>query len=351
MGWSRVLPRQQTNVMSLSSQILFTLLYADIFQYPYTFDELIGWMPKNRWDRNAVQKQIRYLLRIKSISYKTPFYTLYGHTGNIATRVNRERIARDKWKKARRAANILRLIPTILFVGVTGGLSMQNADEGDDVDFFICAKKGTLWITRFFSTLLLEICGIRRHPESKVVKDAICLNMFVTENALAVLQSQRDMYIAHEVLQMKPLWEREHAYRTFLLKNRWVSSIFPYKWKEVLRNILRHPESRNNVRGKLSEGPYFDNRSVSFDSSAFGFRMIVSLIYNFQLCCVHFLRLLEKPAKHIQLWYMKRRRTSEVVSDTIIRFHPHDARNWIPTFLWSKSKKMHLPLDKNFFHP
>jgi D-beta-D-heptose 7-phosphate kinase/D-beta-D-heptose 1-phosphate adenosyltransferase len=305
--------------MNLSSTILFTLVYADIFQYPYTFDELVGWIPHNSWKKSAIRKQVAYLVKKKVISEKSPFITLYGHTKNIQVRLNREEYAIAKQKKVRRAAGILRLIPSILFVGVTGGLSIKNADEDDDIDLYICTKNGTLWITRFISTMLLEMFGMRRHPETRNVKDTICLNMFVTEDALAVPPDQRDLYTAHEVLQMNPLWERGGAYSLFLKKNSWVSEIFSEKWKEVIR---KHKGKRSHYHHTV-----------------------------FALSVIMLLKILEKSAKYLQLWYMNKRRTSEVVSDTIIRFHPHDARLWIHKELQTKLRRYHLPLDKNFFHP
>jgi hypothetical protein len=303
--------------MNLSSSILFTLVYADIFQYAYTFDELAGWIPNNKWNRKAIEKQLQFLRRKKIISWKAPFFLLYGHTKNIQIRLNREQHAISKWKKARRAVCILRAIPTIMFIGVTGGLSVQNADESDDIDLYICAKNGTLWITRFFSTVLLEMFSIRRRPETRDVKDTICLNMFVTEDALAVPHQERDLYTAHEVLQMDPLWDRGGAYSIFLRKNSWVSEIFSEKWKDVMQ---KHKRKRSRHQHGI-----------------------------FMVYVVRLLKILEKPAKYLQLWYMNKRRTSEVVSDTVLRFHPHDARLWIHTRLQSKLRRYHLPLDKNFF--
>jgi len=303
--------------MSLSSSIFFTLAYADIFQYPYTSDELEGWIPKNIWGKKAIWEQIQSLRRKKIIAFHAPFFVLYGHTKNIQIRLNREQKAVSKREKAHNAARILRAIPTIMFVGITGGLSIQNADEEDDIDFYICTKKGTLWITRFFSTLLMELFGIRRRPGMRNVKNTICLNMFVSDDALAVPHNQRDIYTAHEVLQMEPVWDRKGIYVSFLKKNRWVSSVFFGKWKDAVQRYQKthvHPHE-----------------------------------HLFTQVVVKFFKILEKPAKGIQLWYMQKRRTSEVVSDTIIRFHPHDARFRIRRLLRFRLKRYHLPLDKNFF--
>jgi hypothetical protein len=305
--------------MSISSSLLFALIYADIFQYPYTYDELVGWMPNNIWHKNDIKKIIRQLLKIKKIFYSEPFFTVYGHKKNITTRVRRERYALDKWMKAEHAANMLRFIPTIMFVGVTGSLAIRNADRQDDIDLFICTKNKSLWITRFLAITLLELYGIRRRPEEHQVKDAICLNMFVTEDALSIPPKERDIYVAHEVLQMQVVWERKGTYGSFLHKNRWVRNFFKHTWMIV---VQKHKKMQPRITYHEA------NKFV-----------------------IHFITLFEKSAKRIQLWYMKKRRTTEVVSDTIVRFHPHDARKWIYVSLQKKLNQYDLPLDKIFFHP
>jgi len=303
--------------MNLSSSIFFTLSYGDIFQYPYTEDELFAWLPESTWTKKAIQKQLRYLQKRKKISYAAPFYCIRGHTKHIKTRLQREHGALGKWEKAVFAASLLRFVTTITLIGITGGLSSLNADKDDDIDFYIGTKPGTLWISRLLATLLMEAAGIRRRPEDKEVKDAICLNMLVSEDVFTVSKGERDMFTAHEVLQMQPLWERGNAYADFLKKNRWVSSVFPNKWKEVMRQLKRK-------------------------------KKMVPRYGQFQFV-THLLRFLEKPSNTIQLWYMKKRRTSEVISDTVIRFHPHDARLRIQTLLRLNLKRYHLPLDKIFF--
>lgn len=38
---------------------------------------------------------------------------------------------------------------------------------------------------------------------------------------------------------------------------------------------------------------------------------------------------MEKFFRNLQLWYMRKRRTTEVITGAIIRFHPHDARKQV----------------------
>ena len=104
----------------------------------------------------------------------------------MRTFMKRKESSKRKWNIARSVANKLRIIPTIYLVGVTGGLSVHNASQGDDIDlFFICAR-GTVWISRALVIVLLFFFSKRRIPGSRDVEDAICPNMFLGDDALAV---------------------------------------------------------------------------------------------------------------------------------------------------------------------
>ena len=59
--------------------------------------------------------------------------------------------------------------------------------------------------------------------------------------------------------------------------------------------------------------------------------------------------LLEPLARTAQLWYMRNRRTTEVVSNTLIRFHPVDAREWIYRELQIRLRSKDIPLDNIFY--
>jgi len=190
---------------------LVTVAYADIFDYPLTHKELVRWMISSG---------------ISPKEHKE-YYYLPGRSSLVAVRQERARWQQEKWNIARRAAGILSHIPTIQLVGVTGGLAMNNAKKDDDIDLFIITQRGYLWTTRLLTTILLF--GMRRKRNHIRVKNKICLNMFMMEDAL-VLQEQ-DLFTAHEVLQMEPVFDRGHIYKRFLQANKWVKSYLPNAWR------------------------------------------------------------------------------------------------------------------------
>lgn len=217
-----------------------------------------------------------------------------------------------KWKIAERAGRWLSLIPTIHMVGVTGGLAMNNAGVEDDIDLFFIVAGGTLWVTRMLATILMDILGLRRHPEDRRVADKVCLNMFMTERATALPTSDRDCFTAHEVLQMVPIWEQPGTYKRFLFTNRWAQRYLPNAWKEKNQTIV--------------------------PKTYISFPLVI-------LC----MRVFEWSSRYLQLWYMARHRTREVITDTTLRFHPRDARVWVKRKLAARLKKHHIPLDKVFY--
>lgn len=275
--------------MNISSKRLqlATILYADIFDWPLTQQELARW---------CIGIRPKTLLATK---------------GKTASRRKRELWARLKWKKAKRVARVLLMIPTLTLVGVTGGLSRSNVKRNDDIDFFCITKKGTIWISRLLATFVTELLGVRRRPQDTNVANKICLNMFMSEDSLSI--KEKDLFSAYEVLQMVPLWERDRAYQKFLQANGWAKKFLPNAWRE-----------RN-----------YELRIMNYDKN--------------RIFPLFIIRFFEPLARALQLWYMRNRRTTEVIAHGVLRFHPHDARVWVKRAFSRRLSKYNLPLDKIFY--
>lgn len=308
----------------LKEAIVRTLCYADVFDYPLTSREIYKFLITSRvFDFSCVQKQLREMSADGAPlgwDKKTGFYFLIGREVVLKTRLANEKSSGNKLKIAQKIGRFLRIIPSVKLVGVTGKLAMENANEKDDIDFLIITAPGVLWLTRFFVTALVELSGRRRRPEEKDIQDKICLNMFLSEDLLAVPKKERDLYTAHEVVQMKPLWDRDRTYEKFLKANQWVRDYLPNATPKEISNSL--PAARPDTIGSR-QGKY----QISDRKKLFTF---------------------ERLAKRLQLWYMRNRRTTEVATDTYIRFHPKSARDWIlPAYQKRLAKLAKIsPLDK-----
>jgi hypothetical protein len=108
----------------------------------------------------------------------------------------------------------------VRLVGITGKSAVEGVRENDDIDLFIVAQKNLIWTTRFLVVLLAKLFGV--HGGS-----GVCLNLFFDEQNLAIPEKKQNEYIAHELLQMKPIVDKGSIYSALLEANTWILSYFP----------------------------------------------------------------------------------------------------------------------------
>ncbi len=216
--------------MEIKSAAFAALSYFDLFSYPLFEEEVWYWLPI-KTERREAKKALEELKKEGKIVTKDGFYFL-PQNKKIEERKKQESYAKEKIKKAKKAAQILGFLPGVLLVGLTGNLAMKAANKEDDIDFLIITRSGWLWRSRFWAVILLELFGWRRRPNQKKVRDKICLNLFLDENHLALGEERQDLYTAHEILQMRPLVNKAGTYQRFLAANFWAASFLPQAFKE-----------------------------------------------------------------------------------------------------------------------
>src|SRR3989338_8633583 len=70
--------------------------------------------------------------------------------------------------------------PCFLAYGSFSGV--PKVDDDSDIDLFIVARAGRLFIVRSFSILILHVLGVRLH--GKKIKGRFCLSFFIDDTAL-----------------------------------------------------------------------------------------------------------------------------------------------------------------------
>ncbi len=295
--------------MTISDRILQSVLYADIFKHPMTEREVWRWIPTDTpVSKKAFSAALQKLVFQNRVRVITPFVVIPKHKTYLGIHAGRLMAGQKKWKLAYKTAKLLRSIPTIVFVGITGSLAVNNADENDDIDICVVAAKKTVWITRLLTTLIVEVFFRRRHPDTVQVRDTICLNMFLSEDALAMDQQHRDVYIAHELLQMVPVWERRSITKKLLRVNVWARRYYYHAYEEKKKSVVC----------RLSQHTQAEKLWGIF----------------------------ERPVRWLQLLYMRSKRTTEILQADQIQFHPSDLRHSIIATYQSACKSYKIPLDK-----
>lgn len=286
--------------------VLKTIIYSDIFGFPLSKEELWQFLISSKKVERQNFENALTTLRTK-ISSKNGLYCLLGNENNITTRLKNAAEVPKKMRLAKYAAYILSHIPTILFIGLSGGAAMGDVDAEDDIDVFIITKRGKLFSTRFLILILLELLGLRRsrtdyHPANK-----ICVNLLIDETNLSWPEKKHDLYVAREIVQMKPMFDRNGTYKKFMVSNQWVKDFFP--------NVHLYPV----VMVKTSH--YFINRLVTWLFTCWP---------------------IEYFMRYFQTVSIKRNQTREVISHQFLAFHPRDYREKILRMYEKKLKQVRV---------
>ncbi|MBW7960213.1 hypothetical protein B6D29_00625 [Microgenomates bacterium UTCPR1] len=304
----------------MEKQLASVFDYFAIFDYFPSFEEVYTFFPKK------ISKK-----RLKTV-YEAKKYTVGEYSKNkLKIQNSKFKISKEKLSNWRFRAyvKLVSLFPQIKLVGLSGSVAMMNARESDDIDLFIITAKNRLFTARFIALIFAQLLGLRRqrqtekldivlsnHLTSKNVrtiaskktssfltnhqaliadhstkdktKDKVCLNLFFDGGNLRIPKSKQTLFVGHEVLQMKPLVSKDFTYEKFLSANRWVYSFFP------------------NAKGSSK----IKIRKLRQSNDCAILKRVFDLV--------------EAVLKRIQLSIIYSHKTTEIITNTQLWFHPDD---------------------------
>lgn len=302
----------------MKQAILKTLIYADLFEYPLTKEELwrrLIWQDKSFPLKQKFRTALSELVKTGKVKKTGGLWFLPEKKKIVGLRLSRDKFSKAKLRKAEKISRLLRVIPLVKLVAVTGSTASKNARKSDDVDFLVVAKSGWLWTTRFLTIVLLSLLKLRRRPNDKKFVDKICLNMFLDEDHLGDF-SNKDLFVAYEILQLKLLWQRGNIYQKFLSVNSWVKNFLPnFRGCQPARRQSLCESCINSTRRRVI-------RQGGSDPIVDLLQAVEELFYRFQI------------------WWMRKRRTKEVVTPYYIAFHKKDIRKKVLRLFSKKSKRL-----------
>lgn len=208
-------PSSRREGTSVEDAVLRTVAYGDIFDFPLTVPEIHRSLVGVTASQQAVEAAMAKLVPDR-LGRRDGYVFLPGREDVVATRLQRRERARTLWPRAREYGSRIASLPFVRMVAVTGSLARSSVDEHADVDLLVVTEPGRLWICRAMVGLLT-----RRAAGRGVT---LCANYFLTEDALAL--GERNVYTAHELLQMVPL-AGHSTYRRLLEANGWTREYFP----------------------------------------------------------------------------------------------------------------------------
>ncbi len=284
----------------MEKAILKTLIYANIFDYPLKGYEVYKWLIGEETTLIKVEKALKRLSKKLKVKSKNGYFFLKRRENLVSKRKRRYKYSRKFLIKTKLLIQVLKIIPWIKLVGISGGLAVDNSEKKDDIDLFLITDKNRLWLSRILAIFIFDLMGIRRKVGMKPKQTAskFCLNTILDEDHLE--QRFKDLYTAHEVLQMKLLWQREGIYSKYLADNNWAFEFLP-NWTSRIKYI----------KIKKDQG-------------------------------LKIIDLAEILAKWLQLKLMKKRIGQERIEDGGLYFHPGDYREKVLKEFNKRSLRLRL---------
>jgi hypothetical protein len=206
-------------MQSVEAAILRTVLYAYLFRFPLTLPELHHFLIHDTpVDIHTLDTVLRQIEQRTNILQRLDGYILYrGDRALLTRRLERESLTNQLWPLAVQYGTWLARLPFIRMVAITGALSMHNpASATDDLDYIIVTAPRRVWLARAFAIVVVRLARLRGVT--------VCPNYVLAETAM--LQERRDIFLAHEVAQMAPVFGY-NIYQRFRSLNRWTDHQLP----------------------------------------------------------------------------------------------------------------------------
>ncbi len=181
---------------------------------------------RSLWLRMLVQ-----FINLGHVEYLGGYIFLRGRQHTVATRTRRKKTTAAKFAELEPLISILRKLPGIAGVAVTGSAAVFNADTDDDVDIMIITEAHRLWLLRPLIVFIAFIYGKRR-TWYREEKNSWCFNLWLERSSLAQPAAAHSLYVAYEVCQAKWLIDVSGCKQSFLRQNSWVQRYIPayYSW-------------------------------------------------------------------------------------------------------------------------
>jgi len=203
----------------IKEDILATLAYFDLFNYPITRGEIYLFL-QNKYDYEVFDDALNCLLKGELIHMFDKFYTLRNDHYLIVRRNEGNKKAEELIKIAEKVGNILIRFPYVRGIAISGSLSKNYADEDSDIDLFIITAKNRLWIARTVMHVFKKLTFLVNK------EDYFCMNYYIDEHQLEIVE--KSIYTAIEIGTLIPL-QGDVVFEKFYTANAWIRNFIPNK--------------------------------------------------------------------------------------------------------------------------
>jgi hypothetical protein len=193
-----------------------TVIYASLFDYPLTLDQLHHSLIESDQTRPeilAVYEGSELLRTI--IAYRDGFFFPVGRGDLVAERRRREARSDLFLARHRLALRLVCALPFTRLVALSGSVAHRNLEPNGDLDLFIVTRGPRVWTVTVMLLVLTKLLRRRR---------TICANFILADSHLTV--DQQDLFTANQVIHLRPVAGAE-LLAQFRAANPFVARCYP----------------------------------------------------------------------------------------------------------------------------
>jgi predicted nucleotidyltransferase len=212
---------QKQNIKStlteINKNILATLAYFDMFNYPLTRVEIFLFL-QQKYRQHDFDVALQYMVASQSVYKFDNFYTLKNEAKLVDRRTAGNRKAAELMKTARRVSELLIRFPYVRGIAISGSLSKNYADDESDIDLFVITAKNRLWVARTIMHAFKKLTFLFNKQHY------FCMNYYVDEQQMQI--TEKNIYTATEVVTLIPL-QGDTVFDQFFASNAWTQNYLP----------------------------------------------------------------------------------------------------------------------------
>jgi predicted nucleotidyltransferase len=237
----------------MKKNILATLAYFDVFNYPLTREEICLFSPV-KYELMQFDADMACLVGSRLIYRFDKFYTLKNDPYLIQRRIVGNQKALELIKTAGKIGDILIKFPYVRGIAISGSLSKNYADDESDIDLFIITAPNRLWIARTLMHFLKKMTFLINKEHY------FCMNYYIDEQELEI--AEKNIFTATEVVTLIPI-QGDTTFADFFNANAWTRDFLP---NHIMRVSTAKPLVKSALKGFVEWllnnrfGNWLDNR-------------------------------------------------------------------------------------------
>jgi hypothetical protein len=257
--------------------ILQSVIYAGLFDYPLTLEELHRSLIGSSMDAATIVNTWRACPALwHVVEFRDGMFFPAGREVLVSERRRREQRSLAFLHQHRQLLAAICAIPYVRMVALSGSIAHLNMDDAGDLDFFIVTRGLHVWSVTVAILVLAKLLRCR---------DITCVNFIVSDSRLKF--EQQDLFTANQTIHLKPLIGAP-VLPELLHANPFVASFYPNsraqeppsfafnfhqhavtaRTKSAIERVCRIPAAAIEATCRRAYGWHLKRRAASWQSPA-----------------------------------------------------------------------------------